>query len=55
VLVAELAASNIADGEEIEVDLRSGDIKRADGSILKGKPFSQVQLEIYQRGGLLVA
>jgi 3-isopropylmalate dehydratase small subunit len=53
VLVAELAPTNIQDGEEIEVDFASGDIRRADGSMVKGKPFSDVQMQIYQRGGLL--
>jgi hypothetical protein len=37
----------------LEVDFATGEIKRADGTVLKGKPFSEVQTEIYQRGGLL--
>jgi 3-isopropylmalate dehydratase small subunit len=55
VLVADLARSDLADGEEIEVDLATGEIRRADGRIVHGRPFSEVQMEIYQRGGLLAA
>ncbi len=46
-------AGQLKDGEEVEVDFVTGAIKRADGSVLQGKPFPQVQLDIYQRGGLL--
>jgi len=55
VMTAELAKTGIKDGDEIEVDFTTGEIRHADGSLLKARPFSQVQLEIYQRGGLLAA
>ena len=53
IMNADLAATDIADGEEIEVDLGTGIITRADGSSFPGTPLSKVQLDIYQRGGLL--
>ncbi|MBI5543228.1 MAG: 3-isopropylmalate dehydratase large subunit [Deltaproteobacteria bacterium] len=55
ILNADLLQTNLKDGEEIEVDFATGEIRRADGSVVKGKPFSQVQSDIYQRGGLLAA
>jgi len=54
IMEAELLKSGIENGEEIEVDLSTGEIRRADGSLVKGRPFSDVQIGIYQRGGLLV-
>ncbi len=53
IMSADLVETEIADGEEIAVDLESGLITRSDGSTLQGTPFSKVQLDIYQRGGLL--
>ncbi len=48
-----LKTSGLANGDEIEVDLETGEIKcQAKGIELKGKPFSQVQMDIYQAGGL---
>jgi 3-isopropylmalate/(R)-2-methylmalate dehydratase large subunit len=55
VLVADLVHTDLADGEEIAVDLETGEIRRADGRIVRGRPFSEVQMQIYQRGGLLAA
>ena len=52
ILNAEVAAQ-LKDGDEVEVDFTAGTIKKADGTVLKGRPFSQVQVDIYQRGGLL--
>jgi 3-isopropylmalate dehydratase small subunit len=54
ILMADLAATNIQNGEVIEVDFLTGQIARlATNEIINGKPFSTVQMEIYQRGGLL--
>ena len=53
IMEADLADSGIESGEEIEVDLARGEILRADGGLVMGRPFSEVQLAIYQRGGLL--
>lgn len=51
---AEVKRLNLKNGDEIEVDLLSGEIKKpAAGEKIKGLPFSKVQLDIYQRGGLL--
>jgi 3-isopropylmalate dehydratase small subunit len=48
------AGTNIKDGEEIEVDFATGVVRRSNGSEVRGKPFSDAQLKIYERGGLLV-
>ncbi len=43
----------IQDGDEIEVDLVTGEVLHVPtGRVVKGKPFSEVQLSIYRRGGL---
>jgi homoaconitate hydratase family protein/3-isopropylmalate dehydratase small subunit len=45
---------SLKNGDEIEVDFLSGKIKKIeDGETVEGTPFSQVQLDIFQRGGLL--
>jgi len=44
----------VEDGEEITIDLVKGTILRhRDGDTLPAKPWPQVQVETYQRGGLL--
>ena len=48
------AAGELKEREEIEVDFRTGVIKRRSGSEVHGRPFSDAQLKIYERGGLLV-
>ncbi|MBC8183002.1 3-isopropylmalate dehydratase large subunit [candidate division KSB1 bacterium] len=54
ILTAYLAQTDIKDGEEITVDLQTGTIERlAKNETIAGNPFSKVQMEIYQRGGLL--
>lgn len=46
---------NLKDADEIEVDFMSGQItKLSTGETTKATPFSKVQLDIYQRGGLLM-
>ncbi len=56
IVAADLAAAGLKNGDEIEVDLTSGEITLlSSGKVLKGSPFSQVQMEIYHRGGLLKA
>jgi homoaconitate hydratase family protein/3-isopropylmalate dehydratase small subunit len=52
VVVADLVDSGLKNGDEITLDLESG-IIRWPGGELQGEPFSKVQMEIYQRGGLL--
>ncbi len=52
--VPDIKKLDLKNGEKIEVDLISGQIKKiSTGETVKGKPFSNIQLEIYQRGGLL--
>jgi 3-isopropylmalate dehydratase small subunit len=52
VMIADLLDAGLKDGQVVTVDLESGRISW-DGGELQGEPFSAVQLEIYQRGGLL--
>ncbi|MBU8871967.1 MAG: 3-isopropylmalate dehydratase large subunit [Gemmatimonadales bacterium] len=52
VVIGDLLDSGLADGQEIQIDLRSGEITW-DGGRIQAEPFSQVQMDIYQRGGLL--
>jgi 3-isopropylmalate/(R)-2-methylmalate dehydratase large subunit len=54
IVVSELVESGIENGEEITVDLAAGKIKRMKtGDILEADPFPDIQMEIYQKGGLL--
>jgi len=52
VMIADLLGAGLENGQEISVDMATGTISW-DGGELQGEPFSPVQLEIYQRGGLL--
>jgi 3-isopropylmalate dehydratase small subunit len=52
-VVAELCNAGVRNGDKIHLDLKSGLISW-DGGSVQGEPFSEVQMEIYQRGGLLV-
>jgi 3-isopropylmalate dehydratase small subunit len=54
ILTAPAVDSDLTDGERISVDLETGILKRADGREIPGRPFAGVQMQIYQRGGLLV-
>lgn len=54
ILKANLTKTDIEDGETIKVDLKTGKIERIkNGEKIQGEPFSSVQMEIYQKGGLL--
>ena len=55
IMYSPVAASGIKDGEEVDVDFTTGVLKRANGSAVSGTPFSDAQLAIYLRGGLLSA
>ena len=52
VLVADAVNAGLHSGDEVEVDLETGRIVWAGGEV-QGEPASSVQMEIYQRGGLL--
>ncbi len=52
VVAADLAGAGLKNGDRVRLDLASGRIEWEGGS-LQGAPFSAVQMEIYQRGGLL--
>ncbi len=47
-----LAASGIAEGEELEIDFLNGTIKRANGQIIKAATPTAVQLDICRAGDL---
>jgi 3-isopropylmalate dehydratase small subunit len=52
ILVADLVQAGVRSGDTVTVDLGSGTITWEGGSV-QGQPFSDVQMAIYQRGGLL--
>jgi 3-isopropylmalate dehydratase small subunit len=55
ILVAENIVNKINDKDTLSVDFTTGKIiDETQGKTYQGKPFSEVQLEIYGRGGLLV-
>jgi 3-isopropylmalate dehydratase small subunit len=49
------AVHAVENGETVTVDFVTGRITREDGSVIVGRPCSDAQLRIYQRGGLLVS
>ncbi|MBD3220135.1 3-isopropylmalate dehydratase large subunit [bacterium] len=53
VMIADLLDRGLENGQEVTVDMTTGRITWPGGEA-QGEPFSEVQLEIYQRGGLLV-
>jgi len=56
IMVADLSDLALKNGDEIEVDFESGKITNAaTGKSVSGRAFSNVQMQIYQRGGLLRA
>ena len=49
-------AGEIKTGDEVELDFQTGVLRRvSDGKELHCAPFSDAQMTIYQRGGLLAA
>ncbi len=53
IMYGPVGGGGIQDGEEVEVDFATGVIRRTNGDAIAGTPFSDAQLTIYQRGGLL--
>jgi 3-isopropylmalate dehydratase small subunit len=53
VMNGNLVTTGLQSGEEITLDLRNGVISWQGGEV-QAEPFSEVQLAIYERGGLLV-
>jgi 3-isopropylmalate/(R)-2-methylmalate dehydratase large subunit len=49
------AVHAVENGEMVTVDFVTGTMTREDGSVIAGRPCSDAQLRIYQRGGLLVS
>ena len=47
-------ADKISTGDEVQINIQTGEIKNlSTGATVSGTPFSDVQIEILQRGGLL--
>lgn len=53
IMVADLSAAGLKDGDEIAVDLTTGGITLPSGKAVAGRPFADVQMSIYRKGGLL--
>jgi len=53
ILAADLTAAGLESGDEIEVDLETGRVTLPGDRTVDVTPFSDVQLSIYRRGGLL--
>jgi 3-isopropylmalate dehydratase small subunit len=54
ILSADISASELKDGDEVEIDFASGEITLlTSGAQVKGQPFSDVQMSVFRRGGLL--
>jgi 3-isopropylmalate dehydratase small subunit len=54
ILEGDLSALNLKGGDIVNIDLMKGEVSREDsGETAKVKPFSEVQIDIYKRGGLL--
>ncbi len=55
IMISNLATTGIENKQKIKVDLKTGIIENlTTGKKIEAQPFSEVQMEIYQRGGLLV-
>ncbi|MCP4599932.1 MAG: 3-isopropylmalate dehydratase large subunit [Proteobacteria bacterium] len=52
IVTADLVSTDLENGQELEVDLNNGKIKLSSGDEIAGT-FSDVQMEIYKKGGLL--
>jgi 3-isopropylmalate dehydratase small subunit len=56
VLNGDLVAAGLESGEEVTLDFASGKVeRRRTGEVLHVEPFSETQMAIYRRGGLLGA
>lgn len=56
IMEADLTGLQLKNGDTMSVDFSTGEIvKEATGEKVSAKPFSDVQLEIYRRGGLLAS
>jgi 3-isopropylmalate/(R)-2-methylmalate dehydratase large subunit len=56
IVEADLTGLKLENGDTLSVDFTTGEIvKEATGEKASAKPFSEVQLEIYKRGGLLAS
>jgi len=53
ILAADLTDEGLESGDEIEVDLETGRVTLPGNRSVEVAPFSEVQLSIYRRGGLL--
>ncbi|MBN1482294.1 3-isopropylmalate dehydratase large subunit [candidate division KSB1 bacterium] len=53
ILVADLDQQEVQDGDPITVDLLAGEIRLKNNKTVQAEPFTDIQRQIYLRGGLL--
>lgn len=54
VLAGDLISSGLQSGEEITVDFATGEVRRhSTGEVFRVGPFSEIQMAVYRKGGLL--
>jgi 3-isopropylmalate dehydratase small subunit len=54
ILTGDLVPAGLRNGEEISVDFATGRVERcATGEVFRVEPFSETQMALYQRGGLV--
>lgn len=53
IMVADLISTELESGQTLEIDIEKGLIKLPSGKEVTGVPLSDVQMEIYKKGGLL--
>ena len=53
IMIADLVSTDLESEQEIEVDLEKGVVTLPSGAEVTGVPFSEVQIGIYRKGGLL--
>jgi 3-isopropylmalate/(R)-2-methylmalate dehydratase large subunit len=53
IMIADLVSTGLENEQTVEVDLEKGTVKLPSGAVVNGMPFSDVQMGIYKKGGLL--
>ena len=53
IMTADLVHAKLDNGDEVGIDLKEGTITLPSGEVVQGLPFSEVQADIYVKGGLL--
>jgi 3-isopropylmalate dehydratase small subunit len=53
IMIADLVSTDLESEQTVEVDLEKGTVTLPSGTVVTGMPFSDVQMGIYKKGGLL--